>query len=258
MIDRAEESRQTCKDGGSLCFLEEMKGFKAGQAGPNREIDLRADSGAGWLPDMGYLDKQRKPLFQLVADDGKAASEKPEKHSMSSRIFSWGWTFDIQGPNGENEGVIDQKIFNLKKTFEYSDANGQKQALGQSRLFSWGTKIDVSDADGNNIGGIQENVFQSLWRPYTTYSIVDKDGKEIAKSEKVQFFATDFTLKNNNGEKIATIHRPWLNFLRDNWDITILKPNEVDKRLLYMIPAYKTSADAERRAQESKSSDDSK
>lgn len=185
-----------------------------------------------------------------AAKSGDKAAAPPEEHTMSSRILSWGWTFDITDKNGKSEGMVDQRVLNLRKTFDYKDENGNTKARGQERLFSWGTKIDVYDENGKAIGGIQEQIFKSWWHPYTVYSIVDAQGKEVAKSEKLELLATNFTLTNEKGEKIATIHRPWLNFLRENWTVDIEKPDEVDKRILYMIPAYKTAADAERKAEE--------
>ena len=187
-------------------------------------------------------------LFQMLRGSRPVPPKPVETHSMAPRFLSWGWTFDIKDANGKSEGVIDQKLLNWTKTFEYRDENNNKLATGRENIFSWGTKIDVTDANGKYIGGLQENVFSSWWKPYTVYSVVDENGKEIAKSEKVEVFATDFTMKNPKGETIANIHRPWFNWLRDNWTIDIFKPNEVDKRILYMIPAYKTSVDAERKA----------
>jgi len=201
------------------------------------------------LPELHLSDSGKEmPRLTLASDASNGA--QAETHKMSSRIFSWGWKFDIKAADGTREGTVDQRLLHLHKTFEYDDAKGQKQSTGQERLLSWGTKIDVSDASGKPIGGIQEQVFKSLWHPYSVYSIVDAQGKEVAKSEKLEAFSTNFTLTNENGDKIATIHRPWLNLLRDNWTISINKPGEVDKRLLYLIPAYKTEADAERKAQE--------
>lgn len=184
------------------------------------------------------------PMYLVAA--GKAEPPQ-ESHSMTPRFFSWGWTFDIEGKNGQKEGVVDQKLLNWTKTFEYSDAQGNKLATGKEALFSWGTRIDITDDKGQAIGTIKEDVLKSWWKTYTQYSILDAQDKEVAKSEKVEWLGTDFTLKNNKGEVIATIHRPWFNWLRDNWTIDIQKPNEVDKRILYMIPAYKTSVDYERK-----------
>lgn len=199
------------------------------------------------LPELTLVsDREAKPSFVAAKTDAPPA----EHHTMSSRVFSWGWTFDIKDEQGRSEGVVDQKMLHLRKTFEYKDANDVTQATGKERLFSWGTKIDVTDSSGKPIGGFQEEVFKSWWHPHTIYSIVDDKGNKVATSEKVEFLATDFTLTNNKGETIAKVHRPWLNWVRENWQIDIQKPGEVDKRILYMIPAYKTSADADRRAAE--------
>lgn len=228
----------------------------------SEKSEKTAGGSLAWLPkvDIGREPEdvhKPKGIFTLAAGAAADKTAAPESHTMSSRIFSWGWTFDIYDSAGKSEGIVDQKIFNLRKTFEYKDENGQTKAKGQERLLSWGTKIDVYDEKGTSIGGIQEHVFQSWWKPHTVYSIVDAQGKELAKSEKLEFFATNFKLTNEKGETVAKIHRPWLNFVRDNWTIDIVKPDEVDKRILYMIPAYKTSADADRRAAESSDSSSS-
>lgn len=211
---------------------------------------------------VDLLEKEQPSLSLLeLALDSKtdssrlqlAAAKKPgvaETHTMAPRFLTLDWKFDIKDENGKSEGVIDQQLLNLRKTFDYKDASGKTIATGQERLFSWGTKIDVYDENGKQIGGINEQLFKGFFHTYTVYSIVDAQGKELAKSAKFELGATDFTLTNPKGEKIATIHRPWLNWLRDNWTIDIMKPQEVDKRILYLIPAYKTVADAERKAAE--------
>ena len=215
---------------------------------PFRLDDPRDQSNAG-LSLLELLQDKKQDALTLAADRNKQPAQG-EKHTMSSRVFSWGWTFDIKDANGKSEGIVDQKVLNLRKTFEYKDENGKTKATGQERLFSWGTKIDVYDENGKPIGGIHEEIFKGWLHTYTVYKIVDPQGKEVAKSAKLELAATDFTMTNPKGETIATMHRPWLNWVRDNWSIDIKNPQEVDKRILYMIPAYKTAADAERREKE--------
>ncbi len=243
MSDRALDTSRTEKAGTQALLHLDPDAGRSFDEWRDRHRSASAQS----LPELTLVaDKQPKQAVAGSQPDAQA----PEHHTMSSRVFSWGWTFDIKDEHGKPEGVVDQKMLHLHKTFEYKDAAGATQATGKERIFSWGTKIDVTDANGKSIGGIQEEVFKSWWHPHTIYSIVDDKGNKIATSEKVEFLATDFTLTNNNGETIAKIHRPWLNWVRDNWQVDIQKPGEVDKRLLYMIPAYKSSADADRRAEE--------
>lgn len=202
-----------------------------------------------WNPDaqldlMTGTSKIEYPMHLVAA--GKA-QPPVERTTMAPRFLTWGWTFDIKDTSGKNVGVVDQKLLNWTKTFEYQDTHGNKQATGKENIFSWGTRIDITDEKGQPIGTLKEDIIKSWWKNYTSYAILDPQGKEIARSDKVEWLGTDFTLKNPKGEVIATVHRPWVNWVRDNWTIDIHKPNEVDKRILYMIPAYKTSVDYERK-----------
>ncbi|MBX9573669.1 MAG: hypothetical protein K2X77_32520 [Candidatus Obscuribacterales bacterium] len=231
--------------------LEPEQNFDKLQSNDNPFADLedRQNTLSDWRPNaqldlMTGTSKIELPMHLVAA--GKA-TPPVERTTMAPRFFTWGWTFDIKDANGKSDGVVDQKLLNWTKTFEYQDKHGNKLATGRENLFSWGTRIDITDAQGKPIGTLKEDILKSWWKTYTTYSILDPAGKEIAKSEKVEWLGTDFTLKNPKGEVIATIHRPWINWVRDNWTIDIHKPGEVDKRILYMIPAYKTSVDYERK-----------
>ena len=212
------------------------------------DLDKAQNLTNNWKPEtqLDLMTGNSKIEFPMHLVAAGKAQPPVERTTMAPRFLTWGWTFDIKDANGRPDGVVDQKMLNWTKTFEYQDNNGKMLATGRENLFSWGTKIDITDDKGQPIGTLKEEILKSWWKTYTTYSILDAAGKEVATSDKVEWLGTDFTLKNKKGEVIATIHRPWVNWLRDNWTIDVHKPNEVDKRILYMIPAYKTSVDYER------------
>lgn len=169
--------------------------------------------------------------------------------NVSSRIFAWSHTFDVGCKSGE-KGSISQHIFSWSRSFTFADENGQTKATANARIFSWGTAIDVKDENGAVLGTIKENVFKSLFKPYTTYSIHDASGKEIATSKKVEWLQTNFEVHDSKGNWVSSINRPWINWLRDNWTISLNRSGDVDPRILMMIPAYKSAVDADRRSEE--------
>lgn len=111
--------------------------------------------------------------------------------------------------------------------------------------------VDTFDltAGGSSFGTITEKFF-SLTKSFT---YADAKGVEIAASEKVDWISTDVTIRRPDGRVIAALHRPWFNFLSDNWAVKISDHSAVDSRLIVMIAAYKTSVDNDRRREESDS-----
>ena len=73
------------------------------------------------------------------------------------------------------------------------------------------------------------------------YSILDAEGKEVASSEKLDFFGTEVTVKDQQGNLVAHLEKPMLNIGGDKWKVSF--SGDVDRRLLVFIPAYKTAAD---------------
>jgi uncharacterized protein YxjI len=170
----------------------------------------------------------------------------PKNFKVVERFISFGTVFDLLDNSDKKLGTIAEKIFTLTREFTYDDSNGRRIATARERFFSWGAQVDVFDEAGRPIGTIKEDVLKSFFKPLTTYSILDGSGKQIATSEKVDLWATDFTLKDGSGQTVATIHRPALNFFRDVWTVSIDNQSKVDSRLLVMIAAYKTAKDHDR------------
>jgi uncharacterized protein YxjI len=188
----------------------------------------------------------------------EAAPALPDEFIVHERVISLTDTFDLKA-GSSSFGTITEKFFSLAKAFTYVDASGRCVAKARARLLSWGTHIDVTDCADRPIGAIKENVLKSFFKVWTTYSILDARGQEVAVSEKVEWISTDLVVRRRDGGVVAELHRPWLNVFSDNWTVRIRDHASVDSRLVVLIAAYKTSVDNDRRAEEdSKKSDDDK
>ena len=208
---------------------------------------LLVTAGANALPAVSV------PLAVPAAPpDSGSAPTLPDELTIHERIISLVDTFDLTAGNA-SLGTITEKFFSLTKAFTYVDANGICAAKARARFFSWGTHIDVTDCSDHPVGAIKENVLKSLFKGYTQYSMLDARGTEIATSEKAGWIPTDVTIRRPNGRMIATLHRPWLNILSDNWTVKIVDHAAVDSRMIVIIAAYKTSVDNDRRRKESSS-----
>ena len=186
---------------------------------------------------------------RLASAQAAPAPQLPAEFMIKERILSFTDTFDILA-GGKKYGVITQKILSLTRSFKYKDADGNLVAEARSRILSWGSHIDVTDNLGQPIGSIKEQVFKSLFKVYTAYSILDAGGKEIALSEKVDWIGTKLAISDKQGRLVAVIERPWINFFSDHWTVKVRDPQAVDSRLMVMIAAYKTSVDNARRQEE--------
>ncbi len=162
-------------------------------------------------------------------------------HQKALTLFATRFTID-QG--GKNYGTLDEKIFSLTTGFTYKDASGKIQSTAQAKFFSLGSTVDIKDANGKLIGTIQEKIFKSLFKVSTEYSILDANGREIATSDKLELFSTKFTLKDKAGNIVIEMKRPAFNLISDNWDVKVRDSKAIDPRIVVMIPAFKTAADA--------------
>lgn len=184
----------------------------------------------------------------------QAAPALPSKFQIVEYVFSLTNKFDVRA-DGKTLGTITEKFFSLTRSFTYADPQGRCVAQARERVLSWGVHIDVTDCAGAKIGAIKENVFKSLFKVYTTYSILDGSDREVATSEKTDWIGTEMTLrggKNGTGPRVAKLSRPWLQIFSDHWDVELDDPKAADSRLVVMIAAYKTAVDNARRAESSK------
>ena len=210
-------------------------------------------AGGGAVP--AVVAPSPSPAASAVPPTSESAPVLPNEFVIHERAISLTDTFDLK-EGSSSFGTITEKFFSLTKSFSYVDASGRCVAKARARLLSWGTHIDVTDCADRPVGAIKENILKSLFKVYTTYSILDANGREIAISEKVQWISTDLVLRRPGGAPVAELHRPWLNFLSDNWNVKIRDHAAVDARLIVLIAAYKTSVDNDRRNEESRKSSD--
>lgn len=182
---------------------------------------------------------------QRVADK-QEMQDKMDHCTVTGRVFSWTHTYDVACQSGNN-GTLTENLFSWGRSYHYEDKNGVTIAKGRQEVFAWGSTVDVTDGNSKALGKIKENVFQSAFKPYTNYTIYDPAGQSIGTSKKIEWLNTDFSIADANGHTVAHMHRPWINWLRDQWSVDVDRNSKIDPRLLMMIPAYKSSVDADRK-----------
>jgi uncharacterized protein YxjI len=181
-------------------------------------------------------------ILLLVAGVSSAQTNCP--YRLEEKFFSYGVDMDVYACE-KKVGLIEERTLNIGKTFEYFDLNKTKVCSAKQRSLSFETTIDIYDTKKNRIGTIKQNIFEGLFSISNVYEIQDSYGRVIAKSEKIDMFST--SVKISSGSKlIATIERNVFNFGGDTWNVKITDPS-FDYRLFLFIPAYKTSADAEKK-----------
>ena len=164
------------------------------------------------------------------------------KERMIGKLFG-PTSFRIKDENGQYGKVVRDVLSPIKTTFSYENANGDLVVKGVKEFFSWGTKIDFYDNNEQPIGSIHEKVMESLFKWYTEYSILDKEGKEIAHSEKTEYFGKEIKISDQEGKIIAIMKKDYINLFRDTWNVTILQRDKIDVRIVPIIIAYKTYSD---------------
>lgn len=142
--------------------------------------------------------------------------------------------------NGQKYGDVTRQG-SLWTTFHYADTAGNVRAKAWISNAGWGKKVEVKDGSDNAIGTLKKEYWQSGFGS-TVYTVLDGAGREIAKSEKVDWFTTTITLKDLAGRVVAELNRP-SRALGDSWTVKVMVPNVVDHRVLIMIAAFKTNAD---------------
>ncbi len=167
----------------------------------------------------------------------------PNELSVTERLISMTTTFTVKS-GSKGFGNVRRKLISMTPRYDWFDADGNKVATGRRAIISLGAKVDVFDCEGKKIGTIQEKILKSLFGVYSVYSIRNEEGREIAKSRKVDFGSTSFTIIKG-GRKVAKLNRPWVR-IRDQWNVKILDHRAVDSRLLIMLGVFKTDADNNR------------
>jgi uncharacterized protein YxjI len=156
---------------------------------------------------------------------------------------------NLSDDDGKNVGSIQRQLFKGTPTFELSDAQGRELGEARTEFFSWGTTNDVYDAENHKIGSFKKEVINSYLDKAMSfghdndYEILDGNGNKIGTCDKSGFAAPEFTFRDNAGQVTAKVQRNWINTLGDKWTVDILRPDEIDPRLVAIMPAFKTAAD---------------
>jgi uncharacterized protein YxjI len=166
----------------------------------------------------------------------------PRKFEAEEKVLAIGTDLDLKD-GSKTFGKVIERTLKLTRSFDFQNSAGKLVSKGEAKFFSLGATVEFFDCNGTKIGTLKEKIFESLFKPMTTYSILDASGKEIATSEKMEVLSTEFTLKDKQGADVMKIKRPWLNVFGDTWSVEVFKPGAVDSRIVPMIPAFKTAAD---------------
>ncbi len=119
------------------------------------------------------------------------------------------------------------------------------------------TLIDIQDGSGQRIGTIRQTweslggsilqnmvLGRSIW---TTYEILDANEQVIARSAKTEFFGATMNVTGNDGQPAAALQRRfWQSLVRDRWHFVANDGQQIDRRVLAFMAAYKTMADIQR------------
>ncbi|MBI4348282.1 MAG: hypothetical protein HY553_15685 [Elusimicrobia bacterium] len=219
------------------------------------------------LPSMSQFratlkDAPRPPLAVAAAQaqtagTPAAAPVLPANFTLYEKFFTIMDALELKSGN-TSYGRITQRFWAWSKAFYWDDPQGRRIANARARILALGSTVDVTDAAGHKIGTIKEEILKSLFKIWTTYKILDPQGRQLASSAKIELFSTEITLKRPDGRAVALLRRGFKeNFLRltDRWDVTVQDASAVDPRMLVMIAAFKTSVDNDR-AREAADDDD--
>jgi hypothetical protein len=131
-------------------------------------------------------------------------------------------------------------------------------ATAKQRAFTWGNTVDVFFPNGQLIGTVKENIWRSPFKMTNEYFLKNASGADVGKSEKLDWFGTEFTVRNKKGTPIVKMENyPWKNITgQHSWNISrplgekiesdLGKPDTVDPRLWLMTVVYKSAVDRDR------------
>jgi len=165
----------------------------------------------------------------------------PNSLVVQAEFLTIGTDMDLYDTEDNYYGVVEERTFNLTRTFEYYDKNDKLIAKAKQRFLSWGTVIDINDEQGNSIGTIEQQVFDSFFSLYSKYKIYDANHKQLATSDKLDFFTSNVYIEGSTSN--VKLHQESLTLV-DTWDVYI--NGDIDKRLIVFIPAFISAAQTDR------------
>jgi hypothetical protein len=191
---------------------------------------------------------ERTPSEPGKASGGQTSSYRtdiPSNFTAQAKMISWGTQMYLHDGAGRF-GTVEERTFNLTRTFEFFDEGRSLQARAREQAFTLGTKIEIVDGAGVPLGSVEESVLKSMFSLKTWYSVKDAQGQLLAESDKRDWAGTSVTIKTPEGGTVATMEHSMFDMGGATWTVHIDPEVPFDKRLVIFIPAFKTAADAAR------------
>lgn len=171
-------------------------------------------------------------------------SALPKEFNVTQHWVSLTVSFDIETV-AQKMGCVHRRLLSLRPQYDFYDHQGNLKAIARMRWFSFGPVFDVVNDKEESLGRVEERIFTF----FPTFDIIANDGRILAVAT-LNFWGTTYTLvEPQSGVEMATLHRSFFR-LRDNWTVTILKPELVDKinpELFITVMAFQTDLDSWRR-----------
>ena len=230
-----------------------MKHIKSFQK-HNEEINLKKTLATGAIlgglaGGLGYVhDKSIEPK-EIVQSQHV---DIPSSFQLKKKIISIGTDMYVTNDNRDNFGKIEERTLSWGRTFQYYDNTGKILATAKQEVFSFGTKINITDENGEKIGSVEQELLESMFSFYSIYSIKDETGKVIAKSKKIDFFATNVDIFDMSGQFVANFDQSGFKL---KWDCKI-ESTSIDKRLLIFIAPFISAAQEDKQEEEDRKNDD--
>jgi hypothetical protein len=177
-------------------------------------------------------------LFCLFVSLGFA-----NEFTVSERLFST--VFDVLNQE-THVATISKQLSTFSTTYLVEDLRKNPLLSATTRFFSWGTVADLEGPSGSKIGSIEEN----LWRvaPWAEYTITNADN-DVVLIAVMDFLGSQFLIYHPKEPEaiLATMSRPVLRTVKDDWTVKILAPTRVDPPFLFLLAAYQTDRDNQER-----------
>lgn len=163
------------------------------------------------------MEKTESRIPDLLKRDVYVIAEK-------AKFVKFGNTYNILDENGNNIGVIDQKVPGWQKllslalskesfpyTYTIADNSGNVAATIKRGWTFFMSKIEIYDANNNKIGVMKEK----MKLMHNSFEIENPEGKVIASIKSTSAGLTDFSITGVSDEKIGAIEQQWKNGVKE-------------------------------------------
>ena len=173
-----------------------------------------------------------------------AALPFPEEVTLDGTTYRSYMTFKIQDElSCGNFGEIELALWSYAAQFYMRDASGRQIAVARKSRWPWGVSIGVFDEANRLLATVEERIFGSFGKIYSTYDIKAPDGTILGTSEKSELVGTQFSVKDTKQRPLADMDRDRFFSLGDTWHVKFYDQTQIDSRVLLFLPAFKSLAD---------------